>query len=285
MNTRLETSRDRSCWRLLPFVFVLLAALVALGAADAPTGRAAQAVVVSCGQTLRENTMVSNNLTNCPGDGLVIGSAGITVNLNGHTIDGQSSGFGIRNDSFANVTIRNGQIAEFNRGLMLAGSSNRVQGVRVFQSVSGGILASGRSASITGSVVADNRSFGIRLQGAGSRVANSVSNNNGSVGIVIDGRDATVNGNRTLSNGFAGIVASASADNAQLTGNIVNANDITGIVVNTPSAKLTRNTASFNQSLGIDAQSGAVTDGGGNKAVDNGGGAGHQCENVVCTSS
>ncbi len=282
MNTRFETVRERSHWQLLPLVLVLLAAL---GATDGRSKTAAQAVVVACGQTLTANTLVSNNLTNCPGDGLVIGSSGITVNLNGHTIDGQLNGVGIRNDRFANVVIRNGQISEFNRGLVLGGPANRAHDVRVFQSASGGILANGRNASITGSVFADNRTFGIRIQGAGSRVAGSASNNNASVGIVVDGAGAIVNGNRALSNAVAGIVVSASADDAQLSGNIANANDLNGIVVNTPSAKLTRNTASFNQSLGIDAQSGAVADGGGNKAVNNGGGASHQCENLVCTWS
>jgi hypothetical protein len=80
------------------------------GAVRAPSGEAAQAVGVFCGQTLTASTTVANDLTNCPGDGLVIGAAGITLDLNGHTIDGQLAGFGIRSDRFVNVTIEHGTI-------------------------------------------------------------------------------------------------------------------------------------------------------------------------------
>jgi hypothetical protein len=43
---------------------------------------------VHCGQTLTHSVKLANDLTNCPGDGLVIGADGITVDLNDHTIDG-----------------------------------------------------------------------------------------------------------------------------------------------------------------------------------------------------
>jgi hypothetical protein len=44
-----------------------------------------------------------NDLVNCPGDGLVVGAPNITVNLNGHTLDGIGLGAGVRNDGHASA--------------------------------------------------------------------------------------------------------------------------------------------------------------------------------------
>ena len=262
-------------------------ALVALGltafaAARAPSGTAAQVVTVACGQTLTASTTVGNDLTNCPGDGLVIGAAGITINLNGHTIDGQFAGIGIRNDSFADVTIRNGAVTEFNRGVVLAepASNNEVQDLDVARNALSGILASGPASEVAGSAAFDNGSFGIRIQGGASRVATSSANNNGGLGIVSDGSGSTVTGNLALSNGSTGIAVGG--EGTQLTSNVSNSNDASGFVVSALTATVSKNKASFNTELGINAESGGVTDGGGNKAAGNG--SLHQCENVVCTA-
>src|SRR5688572_15072770 len=69
---------------------------------------------VFCGQILTNSVVVQNDITDCAGDGLIIGVAGITVDLNGHVIAGTGTntggwtGIGIRNDSFEQVTITNG---------------------------------------------------------------------------------------------------------------------------------------------------------------------------------
>jgi hypothetical protein len=51
--------------------------------ADAKT-----AVPVSCGETITTDTKLANDLSDCPQDGIVIGADDITLDLNGHTIDG-----------------------------------------------------------------------------------------------------------------------------------------------------------------------------------------------------
>jgi len=76
---------------------------------------------VSCGQTLTKSTTLTNDLVNCPGTGLIIGADNITVNLNGHTIDGTNNKSGIDNEKHANVKIVNGTITDF-----------RAEGVNVF---------------------------------------------------------------------------------------------------------------------------------------------------------
>jgi hypothetical protein len=43
---------------------------------------------VKCGDTLTHSVRLTSDLTDCTGDGRVIGADGIIVDLNGHTIDG-----------------------------------------------------------------------------------------------------------------------------------------------------------------------------------------------------
>ena len=59
-----------------------------------------------------------NDLNDCLWDGLVVGANNITIDLDGHTIDGKGIGAGIRNDGYDNVTIRNGKVSEFDYGVI-----------------------------------------------------------------------------------------------------------------------------------------------------------------------
>jgi parallel beta-helix repeat protein len=86
-----------------------------------PAG-SASATHVQCGDVITQDTTLDSDLSNCPGNGVVIGAKGIRLNLAGHTIDG--SGFppgpstGVDNTGgFDNVTIENGTITDFRYGV------------------------------------------------------------------------------------------------------------------------------------------------------------------------
>ena len=66
-------------------VATLLAGAGALGASTA---------TISCGMVVTSSIKAANDLTNCPGSGLLAGANGITIDLNGHTIDGTGAGDG-----------------------------------------------------------------------------------------------------------------------------------------------------------------------------------------------
>src|ERR671915_1794720 len=74
---------------------------------------------VFCGQVIKQSVKVKNDLADCLWDGLVVGASNITIDLDGHTIDGKGIAAGIRNDGYDNVTIKNGKIVEFDWGVML----------------------------------------------------------------------------------------------------------------------------------------------------------------------
>ena len=120
--------------RLRPALATFLGAAL-LSLLPASVAYAAKPVAVHCGQVITADTKLANDLTNCPRHGIVIGADDITLDLNGHTIDGDGVPFepcpadepcdvgvansGIRDGQpfnghgYDGVTIKNGSIREF----------------------------------------------------------------------------------------------------------------------------------------------------------------------------
>src|SRR4051812_21206586 len=68
-----------------------LRAVLAVGAfalTTAPGAQAAKPVHVGCGETVTKDTKLANDLIDCPNEGIIIGADNITLDLNGHTVDG-----------------------------------------------------------------------------------------------------------------------------------------------------------------------------------------------------
>ena len=138
---------------------------------------------------LTESTLVANDLTNCPVEGLVSGAYNIVVDLNGHTIDGpttwsrtrsgQEEGFpaGIR-VSGTNVMVRDGTVQEFGYGALLTSGTTHsmVENLEIYRNA---VPASslfdaddGRSGNtVRGSRISDNE-LGVLL-GAARRTRRS----------------------------------------------------------------------------------------------------------------
>jgi len=274
----------------LSAVAIAAGVAVALAATPSPSnsvgsvpgeGSEARARTVSCGQTLTESTILENDLTNCPGDGLVAGADGITIDLDGHTIDGQTfpTGNGIEISGFDQVVVKNGTITGFDVGvsIVFGADQTRVQDLRISGTAIGnGIEAQAQRAALTGNTVF-GRAIGIVAGGtATAAVGNTVKDND--TGILVGGRRAAVSRHTVLSTAAIGIQAVAVA--AAISGNVADANGDDGIdVTGATGATLAGNSASFNTLLGIDADGDAI-DQAGNTATGNG--SLHQCENVRC---
>ena len=72
-----------------------------------------------------ESIRLTKDLIDCEGTGLVIGRSGITLDLDGHVIDGIGLDSGVLNPGFDNVTVTNGQINEFDYGVQLGAGTGR----------------------------------------------------------------------------------------------------------------------------------------------------------------
>ena len=111
-------------------VAVLVAGVAASGATAMGGGRAL-ASHVSCGDTITADTTLDSDLVDCPNNGIVIGADDITLDLNGHTIDGDGKPLpacdpereicdvGVLNDGHDGVTVRDGSVREFDSGVLV----------------------------------------------------------------------------------------------------------------------------------------------------------------------
>jgi parallel beta-helix repeat protein len=173
----------------------------------------------SCSATITSNTTLAADLANCPGDGIVIGADNITLDLNGHTIDGDgipgdsALDVGIRNNGHAGVTIIGGTVGEFDRGIQLDGAGgNLLQHLKVM----------------------DNGGRGITLQNAsnGNRIEfTNASNNLNRAGIAVISSDVNTVEHDQLDDNDVGVLLGGGAANNSVEDNTMTTNPGGGVVV------------------------------------------------------
>jgi parallel beta-helix repeat protein len=168
-------------------------------------------VSVACGQLVTKSILVTNDLVDCPGDGLQIGAARIIVDLNGHTIDGIGLGTGVRNEAYDSVTVRNGTIADFDHGIELLPetASNVLERLRLFQNEVTAIKlfdADGGN-EIRASVLEDNGGGIQLLSGTTGTVVtgNTLTLNSGAALLVRDSDGNRLEGNDIVGGGDLGV--------------------------------------------------------------------------------
>ena len=94
----------------------------------------ASASPVNCGDKIKTDTKLHRDLVNCPNNGIVIGADDITLDLNGHTIDGNDKlvgqcgrrevcDTGVDNTGgHAGLVIVDGKIRQFGFGVLVGGA-------------------------------------------------------------------------------------------------------------------------------------------------------------------
>jgi large repetitive protein len=169
---------------------------------------------VACGQVLTTSVTLGNSLSGCAGDGLVIGASGITVDLNGHSVDGVGLGVGIRNDGHDDVTVRNGRVTQFDYGVVLSPGTER--------------------NTVTGISLAETEWAAIQLNGA---TANQLHHNSvaafSDVGVhLLNGSSGNLLADSTVGTGNGeSIVVEGGSDHNRLQGNTVSESSDTSIRV------------------------------------------------------
>ena len=181
---------------------------------------------VTCGDTLTRSVKLTADLTDCPGDGILIGAAGITVDLNGHTLDGAGNDGtcafpalarnGIANPGYDRVTIQNGTVQQFSVGISAGSDTDGMSDSHVHNMVLrdnpwGGVSIGGGAGAVT----------------AGNRIDhNLVSNASCSAGLELNtGQRNTFDGNRVEHSSLGIEICCGGAGDA----NVVHGNAISGI--------------------------------------------------------
>jgi parallel beta-helix repeat protein len=124
---------------------------------------------VTCGDTVVANIALDTDLIDCPRDGLIVGADNITIDLNGHTIDGpgttDSSWDGIDNGAgHDGVTIVNGTLQDFGGdGIYLDGGArgNRLANLVLSDNGIGVEVIRSADNTVEALAIVGNHSFGI----------------------------------------------------------------------------------------------------------------------------
>jgi hypothetical protein len=201
------TTRPRSLLLLAPSLVLAL-----LGWAASP----ALAQAVGCGAVLTQDTTLTADLVDCPGDGLVIGADGITVDLGGHLVDGVVYATSPPVEQVAidnraghdDVTVRNGTVQEFTGGVQLVRvDRNRVLDLRLSRL----------------------EAYGVRLEGgSANRFAGNTLERPGDLGVAVSGpaRDNRIVGNLIDSAYVAGVALRTGS----ISGTVIDGNEIRNTV-------------------------------------------------------
>jgi CSLREA domain-containing protein len=228
---------------------------------------------VTCGQVITQSTRVSNSLVDCGGNGLVIGAHGITLDLNGRTIDGIGTGAGILNNGFDSVTITNGFVQEFDFGVQLNSGTtqNIVSSLTAQLNQEAGIALSDADGSTVRQMTITENAIGIHVANGTTGavlLGNTVSASSGD-GILVDGSSSNrIEGNTVTTSSLAGVALLLSGSNT-VVGNTASTNSGDGISVGDDGAasdgnRIEANTLTGNSGAGI-----AVIDSIGNELVGN----------------
>jgi parallel beta-helix repeat protein len=221
----------------------IAAALGAVAATLAFAGGAAAANQdVQCGSVITSNTTLRHDLVDCPGDGIVIGASNITLNLNGHTVDGTAAGQGVQSVGFDDVIVKNGRIKDFVNGVVIQNGSSRnhVLGIGL-QDLGAGVIASFADHTLLERNVITNVSDGVRIDYSDATRVEQNSITSVSVhGVVTAGSTTgtTIAGN-SISGGQFGIrLAQSGTSGAFVAGNIVGHSSVAGIFVDVSAGNL-----------------------------------------------
>jgi parallel beta-helix repeat protein len=224
----------------------------------------ARAVVVKCGDTLTQDTVVSNNLT-CPDDftpAINIGADGIVVDLAGHTVSAPQPSIhgkiGIAFNGHDHVTLRNGYVRNFQlTGVLVDGDDNLVERVRTMNNNIGLWLFDARRNRVTANLQ-DGDGVGIAVNGFSSAAFppppedghNSISydratGNDVGIEFLNSGRSNTVT-RSTLSDNGTGILAFAEVGDV-FSYNTLTSNDAGLVLAEGQDTVITANAASGNE--------------------------------------
>src|SRR5215831_5713419 len=115
---------------------VLVALVLVIAVAPEANGKGGTPIT-SCAQTVTTSAFLTGDLTCGSTSGVVVGADGITIDLKGFKLEGDGSAnhYGIEDNGFDAVTIKNGVVGNFNYGVYAV---NGADGISVADLIASG---------------------------------------------------------------------------------------------------------------------------------------------------
>jgi parallel beta-helix repeat protein len=228
--TRLTTARA--------FVAFVTWATVLLAAA--PAG----AAPLACGDVITKDTSLHADLVDCPGDGLVIGADGITLDLNGHSVKGTGGSGGadaVYGDTengvdntagHSDVTIENGSIEHFDVGVKLyEADSNHLTGLDLDRNLAGALPVESDGNLIEANH-ADGNSFGLYVyESDRNTIADNELTANSFGMYPVESSDNLIERNSILHNYILGMQVTEDSNRNQIRDNVIHESNSVGLLV------------------------------------------------------
>lgn len=156
---------------------------------------AASTASLACDRVVTQDTTLTEDITGCTGDGIVIAADGVTLDLNGHRVAGfrKEKSAGIRVQGVNNITIVNGTVESFERGIYIADASSvMVTGVKSRANRFDGIVVSNSSAvELVANELAANSRTGVDTINSDVRLTSNLASSNTEYGFAATGGSVT----------------------------------------------------------------------------------------------
>ncbi|HEY2387175.1 MAG TPA: right-handed parallel beta-helix repeat-containing protein [Candidatus Binatia bacterium] len=235
-----------------------------------------------CGMHITSSIVLDDDLGLCGAEGgLVVDADTVTIDLNGHTLNGNptAGGIGIDVGAHTKVTIENGRVIGFDTGIRLTtGDTLKIDNVEVRSAMHDGVHVESGAVTFARSALIRNMGNGLLLgDGATAKVSTTYFVQNGADGVDSTASSGTFTKIAAIANTGAGLeLAATSAGMAKIVAAIVAGNGTDGIRVGGHSAvSLTKSFLLHDQVQGIrlasegpDTLSGNLSTGNGQNGIE-----------------
>lgn len=236
-------------------------------------------VMPTCGMHVGASIKLGGDSPLCASmPGLIVDADGVTIDLNGHRLQGDrtAGNIGIDLGGHSHVTIKNGIVQGFDKGIYAATDTGvKLVNVEVRDSLGDGAALSGSSGfTVTKSVFVSNGGNGLTL-GDGThdvKVSGTFAVANGGDGVAVRALNTTLTNITSTANAANGITVIPAASTATIQSSTVAGNQQDGIRADADQVAVSKTTVAGNLLDGVETRSsGAGVTLAGNVADGNGG--------------